>query len=594
MSLPQKSSIPPLLEILEKSSFITFESDDQRDSLNSSLLKEWIESEKDLETILTEKKLVTAAEIALAQRSLEMGIDCVNLDVADPEPEALATMTAGFAYKNRIVPLRYEEDVLSVAMHDPFDIILLDEIRLVTQCEIQPLLADEAEIGDAVRRLYGKTAEDIIAGQIAGPAGIVARGGIETIRDYGLDDETLAHDPTVLEAVNQLIIDAVRKNASDIHVEPFAEAIKIRFRIDGVLEDQPAPPRHLQAALISRIKIMSDMDIAQRRLPQDGKIPLRIATLNNRDIDIRVSTVPTVHGESVVLRILDKQSISYGLEQLGLMEESHEQFQRMIRKPHGIILATGPTGSGKTTTLYACLKEINTSEVKIITVEEPVEYDLPGINQMNAHPEIGFTFAAALRHILRQDPDKVLVGEIRDFETAEMAIHTALTGHLVFSTLHTNDAPSAITRLIDMGIEPFLVASTIEGIIAQRLARRVCSYCVEFYRPEPEVLLDMHIDPGTVDKDLEVPRAVGCKECRGRGYRGRIGLFEVITMVPTVREMCIKGITSSAIRQEAMKSAGMHSLRENGWQKIMAGYTTVEEVLRLTPEAEFEFEQIEM
>ncbi|MDE0554345.1 MAG: GspE/PulE family protein, partial [Candidatus Poribacteria bacterium] len=409
-------------------------------------------------------------------------------------------------------------------------------------------------------------------------------------------EKDLSQDPTVIHAVDQMIIDAVRMEASDIHIEPYPTQLKIRFRVDGVLEDQPQPPAYLQSAITSRIKIMAGMDVAERRRPQDGKISRQIGSVGNRQIDLRVSTVPTVatlHGESVVLRILDRQSIEFGLEELGLTADNLELFHRMIRKPHGIILATGPTGSGKTTSLYACLKEINSPDVKIITLEDPVEYELEGINQIQVNPDIDFTFADGLRHILRQDPDKVLVGEIRDYETAEMAIHTSLTGHLVFSTLHTNDAPGAITRLVDMNVEPYLVASTVEGIIAQRLARRVCKACCEMYSPEMHELEGIMGNGGTspIPYDLKIPRAVGCKECRGRGYRGRIGIFEVLFMTEEIRAMALKQASTSEIRRLAIQ-LGMKSLREDGWRKVAAGLTTVEEVIRLTQEDEFDFGEV--
>jgi len=348
---------------------------------------------------------------------------------------------------------------------------------------------------------------------------------------------------------------------------------------------------------------MAGMDVAERRRPQDGKISRQIGSVGNRQIDLRVSTVPTVatlHGESVVLRILDRQSIEFGVEELGLTEDNLQLFQRMIRKPHGIILATGPTGSGKTTSLYACLKEINSPDVKIITLEDPVEYELEGINQIQVNPDIDFTFAIGLRHILRQDPDKVLVGEIRDYETAEMAVHTSLTGHLVFSTLHTNDAPGAITRLIDMNVEPYLVASTVGGIIAQRLARRVCKACCEMYSPDIHELAGLMGNGNSngtnvaIPYDLEIPRAVigsGCKECRGRGYKGRIGIFEVLLMNDEVRSMALKQASTSEIRRLAVQ-LGMKGLREDGWRKVAAGMTTVDEVLRLTQEEEFDFGEV--
>jgi len=537
-------------------------------------------------------KFVDSKSLALAKQALEYGVSCTLLEGIIPESEITERVSASFAYRNKVLPIRLSEGTLTVAMADALDVRLIDEMRLVTECEIEPVLADEGDIEAAIIRAYGKTAAAILSEGIKGPVGAVATLERETIDDFGISEQDLSQDPTVVNAVDQIIIDAVRLGASDIHIEPFPGELKIRYRIDGVLEDQPNPPPHLQSAITSRVKIMANMNVAERRRPLDGKIGVTVQSVGNRQIDLRVSTVPTVHGESVVLRILDKQTISFGLEQLGLLEDNLDQFYRLIQKPHGIILATGPTGSGKTTTLYACLKEVNTPEVKIITIEDPVEYELEGINQIQVNPEINVTFAAGLRHILRQDPDKVLVGEIRDYETAEMGIHTSLTGHLVFSSLHTNDAASAITRLVDMGVEPYLVASTLEGIIAQRLARRVCPHCYEMYTPEPERVQELlGSQTGIITTDLLIPRAVGCKECRGRGYKGRIGLFEVIVMSEELREMTIQSASASQLKRAAMR-LGMKTLREDGWRKVVAGYTTIDEIVRLTQEDEFDIGEV--
>ena len=565
-------------------------------------------SEQDYTDIVAEIKQTGASEaavlskhgvpsnlLALATKSVEYGTSFIQLEGIIPETDVLEKVSPGFAYRNKIVPIELVGDQLTVAMVDVLDVVLIDEIELITGCQITPTLADETDIDEAIVRLYGRTAESLLSAGIKGPVGAAATLERETIDDFGIDEKDLSQDPTVIHAVDQMIIDAVRMGASDIHIEPYPAQLKIRFRVDGVLEDQPQPPAYLQSAITSRIKIMAGMDVAERRRPQDGKISRQIGSVGNRQIDLRVSTVPTVatlHGESVVLRILDRQSIDFGLAELGLTEENLQLFQRMIRKPHGIILATGPTGSGKTTSLYACLKEINTPDVKIITLEDPVEYELEGINQIQVNPDIGFTFAQGLRHILRQDPDKVLVGEIRDYETAEMAIHTSLTGHLVFSTLHTNDAPGAITRLIDMNVEPYLVASTVEGIIAQRLARRVCKACCEMYSPEMHELTGLMSNGNggnlAIPYDLEIPRAVGCKECRGRGYKGRIGIFEVLFMSDEIRSMALKQASTTEIRRLAVQM-GMKGLREDGWRKVSAGLTTVDEVIRLTQEDEFDF-----
>ena len=585
-------------------------------TLNTSSLVEVVRqasviSEQDYIDIIAEIKQTGASEAAvlskhgvppdiltLATKSVEFGTPFTQLEGIFPEAAILEKVPPGLAYRNKIVPIELAGDALTVAMTDVLNVVLIDELQLITSCQIIPVLADETDIDEAIVRLYGRTAESLLSAGIKGPVGATATLARETIDDFGIDEKDLSQDPTVIHAVDQMIIDAVRMGASDIHIEPYPTQLKIRFRVDGVLEDQPQPPAYLQSAITSRIKIMAGMDVAERRRPQDGKISRQIGSVGNRQIDLRVSTVPTVstlHGESVVLRILDRQSIEFGLVELGLTADNLELFQRMIRKPHGIILATGPTGSGKTTSLYACLKEINSPDVKIITLEDPVEYELEGINQIQVNPDIDFTFADGLRHILRQDPDKVLVGEIRDYETAEMAIHTSLTGHLVFSTLHTNDAPGAITRLIDMKVEPYLVASTVEGIIAQRLARRVCKACCEMYSPEMQELAGlMGNNNGSntpIPYDLKIPRAVGCKECRGRGYKGRIGIFEVLLMNDELRAMALKHASTSEIRRRAVQM-GMKGLREDGWRKVAVGQTTVEEVIRLTQADEFDFGEV--
>ncbi len=583
------------------------------DSLVEVMRQASLISEQDYTDIVAEIKQTGASEaavlskrgipsnlLALATKSVECGTSFTQLEGIIPDPDVLEKVSPGFAYRNKIVPIERMGDQLTVAMVDVLDVVLIDEIELITNCHIIPVLADEADIDEAIVRLYGRTAESLLSAGIKGPVGATTTLERETIDDFGIDEKDLSQDPTVIHAVDQMIIDAVRMGASDIHIEPYPAQLKIRFRVDGVLEDQPQPPAYLQSAITSRIKIMAGMDVAERRRPQDGKISRQIGSVGNRQIDLRVSTVPTVatlHGESVVLRILDRQSIDFGLEELGLTEENLQLFQRMIRKPYGIILATGPTGSGKTTSLYACLKEINSPDVKIITLEDPVEYELEGINQIQVNPDIGFTFAQGLRHILRQDPDKVLVGEIRDYETAEMAIHTSLTGHLVFSTLHTNDAPGAITRLIDMNVEPYLVASTVEGVIAQRLARRVCRACCEMYSPDMHELTGLmgngngNGNSTAIPYDLKIPRAVGCKECRGRGYKGRIGIFEVLLMTDEIRSMALKQASTSEIRRLAVQM-GMKGLREDGWRKVAAGLTTVDEVIRLTQEDEFDFVEV--
>ena len=530
------------------------------------------------------EEFVSAADLELAARSQEYGVPCVRLNGHGEDQEVVGKIRANYAYRYKVAPVGMDGDKLIVAMADPLDIELIDELRVVTGHDVVPLLGEQTDIEDAIRRYYGQSTEQLISGQLAGPSGSVSIETVEEIHDYGMQADVLARDPTVKEAVNQIIIDAVSEGATDIHVEPFEDRLQIRFRLDGILEERTSPPKHLQAAISSYIKLTSEMNIAETRRPQDGRIQVRIATLGQREIDIRVSTVPTIWGESIAMRILDKNMVRLGLRELGLLDRDFELFQKMIHKPWGIILATGPTGSGKTTSLNAILNEIKDVGTKIITVEDPVEYDMDGVNQIGVNAEIDVTFARALRHILRQDPDKVMVGEIRDLETAEMAIHTSLTGHLVLSSLHTNDAPQAITRMISMGVDPYLVSSTLEGVIAQRLPRRVCRACAQMEPPTAEELRAMGVNPDLADSDWRVPRPVGCDQCRGTGYKGRIAMFEIMQMTDPLRELALENASAMQIRQEAVK-AGMRSLRDDGWQKALSGITTIEEVLRLTPSA---------
>jgi type II secretion system protein E len=387
----------------------------------------------------------------------------------------------------------------------------------------------------------------------------------------------MAFEAPVVRLVNLLIDEAVTSEASDIHVEPFEERLRVRYRVDGILYDRESPPRKLQAALTSRIKLMAEMNIAERRLPQDGRIRV---TAGGRRVDIRVSTVPTVHGESLVMRLLDRSSVFLPFNRLGFSPAVAESYEALIRRPHGILLVTGPTGSGKTTTLYAALDKINSPDKKIITIEDPVEYQLTGVNQIPVRAKIGLSFAAGLRHIVRQDPDVIMVGEIRDLETAEISIQAALTGHLVLSTLHTNDAPSAIARLQDMGAEPYLVASVLNCVLAQRLVRRVCATCRAPYEPEARDLLAIGVADAT---GVELFRGKGCEDCRGTGYRGRVGIYELFVITEDARGLILAKRPSGEIRRHAIER-GMVTLRDDGWAKARAGITTVEEILRVTQE----------
>jgi len=494
------------------------------------------------------------------------------------EPMLFDQLSVQFMKESKFIPAYLEDNTLTVIMSNPLDFYTLDAIRLATNHEVKVLIGEESEILQAIERSYGSGAtsmEKIIE-------------DIDGIPEYQAEDEEnvdhlrdMASEGPVIRLVNLIISRAIERRASDIHFEPFEDNFRVRYRIDGVLHDVESPPRRLQAAIISRVKIMAKLNIAERRLPQDGRIMLRV---KGKEIDFRVSSVPTIHGESLVLRILDKSSIVLDVEQLGFSDDTLKGFNELIQFPHGIILVTGPTGSGKTTTLYCALQKINSPEKKIITVEDPVEYQLRGVNQIQVKPSIGLTFANALRSIVRQDPDVILIGEIRDAETAEIAIHSALTGHLVLSTLHTNDAPSAITRLIDMGMEDYLLSSTIIGILAQRLVRVACPSCQEPYFPDPAILKEMRLDGADLES-FRIHEVKGCQNCSQTGYLGREGIFEFLRISDEIQKLILEKKDSNIIKEAARKK-GMRTLREDGWLKVQQGTTTVSEVLRVTQEEE--------
>ena len=487
-------------------------------------------------------------------------------------------LSVQFMKESKFIPSRLVGEELTVIMSNPLDFYTMDAIRLATNHDIRVLAGREADILWAIDQFYGSgvtSMEKIIE-------------DMESIPDYQAEDEEnvdhlrdMASEGPVIRLVNLIITRAIETRASDIHFEPFEDQFRVRYRIDGVLHDVESPPKRLQAAIVSRVKIMAKLNIAERRLPQDGRIMLRV---KGKEIDFRVSSVPTIHGESIVLRILDKSSILLEIEKLGFPEDTQERFGQLVQRPHGIILVTGPTGSGKTTTLYCVLGKINSPEKKIITVEDPVEYQLKGVNQIQVKPSIGLTFANALRSIVRQDPDVILIGEIRDAETAEIAIQSALTGHLVLSTLHTNDAPSAITRLIDMGMEDYLLSSTIIGILAQRLVRVTCPHCREPYSPDPAILREMKVDAGDL-ADLNVVEVKGCENCSNTGYWGRAGIFEFLHVTDDIQRL-ILGKKDSNVIKEAARKNGMRTLREDGWLKVKKGVTTISEVIRVTQEEE--------
>ncbi len=487
----------------------------------------------------------------------------------------LDSLSEKFMRHYRFVPLTLENNVLTIAVSDPYDIYTVDAVRLATNCEVKVNLAREEEILDTVGKLFntdtssmGRIIEDI--GKDADELSFEDDGDVDHLKG-------LASEAPVIRLVNLLITRAIELRASDIHWEPFEGDFKVRYRIDGVLHDVEAPPKRLQAAVISRIKIMAKLNIAERRLPQDGRIKLRVL---GKEIDFRVSTLPTMFGESVVLRILDRESVILDLEKLGFPQYDLQKFRDLINRPYGIILVTGPTGSGKTTTLYAALSEINSPEKKIITVEDPIEYQLGGVNQVQVKSTIGLSFANILRSILRQDPDIIMIGEIRDAETAEIAIHAALTGHLVFSTLHTNDAAGAVTRLLEMGMENYLISSSMLGIMAQRLVRVICPECKEIYTPEIGVLEELEVDKQEA-KGQTVFRGRGCERCAGTGYRGRQGIYELLPINDDIRELILEKAPSNAIKDKG-RSFGMKTLREAGWDKVRRGISTVSEVLRVT------------
>jgi len=556
----------------------------------SFLMEKGMVQKEDLERVLppnqpigdlsVEEQLINAGLLSPEQfRSAAeefFGVPFASQDDFPKEAVLFDHLSTQFMKESKFIPSRLTDNTLTVIMSNPLDFYTIDAIRLATHYEIHVLAARENEVLEAIERFYGVGAtsmEKIIE-------------DTETVPEYRVEDEEnvdhlrdMASEGPVIRLVNLIITRAIELRASDIHFEPFEDQFRVRYRIDGVLHDVESPPKRLQAAIASRVKIMAKLNIAERRLPQDGRIMLRV---KGKEIDFRVSSIPTIHGESIVLRILDKSSIVLDIQTLGFPEDTLGGFADLIQRPHGIILVTGPTGSGKTTTLYCALEKINSPEKKIITVEDPVEYQLSGINQIQVKPAIGLTFANALRSIVRQDPDVILIGEIRDAETAEIAIHSALTGHLVLTTLHTNDAPSAITRLIDMGTEDYLLSSTVIGILAQRLVRVACPFCREPYSPSPAVLKEMKLNSSDL-AGLKVSEVKGCEKCSNTGYWGRTGIYEFLKMTDDIQKL-ILGKKDSNIIKEAARRNGLRTLREDGWLKVKQGITTISEVLRVTQE----------
>jgi type II secretion system protein E len=513
-------------------------------------------------------------ETLLKVTSEQLSMPMVDLSDVTIDVETLRSLPAKLVYRKNLVPISRQDGTLTVATSDPFDLYAFDELRLLTGLAIQPVLATEEEIAKIIKAHYGvagDTIEEMSAVGDENAVGIIGQASAETE-----DLLEMAQEASVIKLVNEVFLEAVNERASDIHIEPYEKALKIRYRIDGVLHEAAMPPQlsRFQAAIISRIKILANLNIAEKRLPQDGRIKFQVGA---RQIDVRVSVIPMLFGEGIVMRLLDKATVLYSLPQLGMAEDTFAVFEDLIGRPHGIVLVTGPTGSGKTTTLYAALQQIVSPAVKLLTVEDPVEYHLDGVNQIQVSPKIGMTFAKGLRAILRHDPDVVMIGEIRDLETAEAAIQASLTGHLVFSTLHTNDACSAVTRLLDMGVEPFLVSSTLAAAMAQRLVRTICQDCKEEYEPDREQFPpDFKLEPGA-----RLYRGVGCRKCRETGFRGRTGIYELVLIDDEIREKIMARVAAGDITRTAVKN-GLRLLREDGWMKVRAGITTPGEVMRST------------
>lgn len=524
--------------------------------------------------VLVEQGIVSKIEV-LKTVAMQLGMDVIALADHEISPEVIKQVPAAIARRYKVVPVFDSENTLSVALSDPLNIETLDSLRYLLKRNVDGVVAADEEISEALEKYYGhaeKSMEEILDQDRGESADVQVRMDDTT-------DETVATDvdAPIIKLVSLIIMEAQRSRASDIHVEPLETRFRIRYRIDGVLREVEPPPKRLQAVILSRIKLMAGMKLSEKRVPQDGRIRINVA---GEDLDLRVSTVPSSHGESIVMRILNKQSLLLGLPKLGLFADDQQIFERLISSPEGILLLTGPTGSGKTTTLYACLNHLNRPDRKIITVEEPVEYRISGINQVQVRADIGLTFPAVLRSIMRQAPNIIMVGEIRDFPTAEIAIEASLTGHLVFSTLHTNDAPSAIPRLMDLGVKPFLLASSIKATIAQRLVRVICEKCAVPYKPT-EREMSVLGSAAAQFKDIKLLKGKGCAACGQTGYRGRKGLYEIFVINDEVQEMIYNKTPLIQLRARA-RELGMRTLREDGLRKVVSGITTLDEVLGAT------------
>jgi len=524
---------------------------------------------------LVANKVIRPADVTQA-KAAQFGAEVVNLGTAQIPDDVIALIPRNTARKYRVIPVFRTEDKVAIAIADPSDLNTIDSLGHILHAEVELRVASEQDIENALNKYY--------AGEKKGKSNEAFDEVIQELTLSEVDASKLGDDGIEVDAdaplirlVNQLIVDAFKLRASDIHLEPLAKKFRLRYRIDGVMQEMKSPPKRLQAPIIARLKIQAGMSISEHRVPQDGRIQSKVGT---KLIDLRVSCLPTNHGESIVMRILDKEGLKLGLPELGFFTDDQQTFERLIALPDGILLVTGPTGSGKTTTLYSCLNFINRPDRKLITVEDPVEYVLSGINQVQVNDMIGFTFASALRSILRQAPNVVMIGEIRDMETASIAINASLTGHLVFSTLHTNDAPGAVARLVDIGVKPFLVASSTRCLMAQRLVRKICKKCVGPYQPSDYEMNMLGLTPEDV-KNANLQKGRGCGNCNGTGHRGRMGIFEIFVIDDEARKLIYDRVPTNVLRQRA-REMGMRTLREDGIRKVLAGQTTPEEVIRAT------------
>jgi type IV pilus assembly protein PilB len=525
--------------------------------------------------LLVANKVIRPADVTQA-KAAHFGAEVVQLSELRIPDEVIAAVPRHIARKYRVVPVFLHDNTVTVAIADPSDLATIDSLTHLLQKDVDLRVASEQDIEAALSKYYGGRGDSVVGKMIQD----LTESEVELAAPTALtaeDAATVAADAPLIRLVNQIIVDAFKMRASDIHLEPLPKRFRLRYRIDGVLHEMKAPPKRLQPSIIARLKIQSNMSISEHRIPQDGRIQ---TSVGNKTIDLRVSCLPTNHGESIVMRILDKEGLRLGLGELGFFTDDQQTFERLIGLPDGILLVTGPTGSGKTTTLYSCLHFINRPDRKIITVEDPVEYILAGINQVQVNETVGLTFAAALRSILRQAPNVIMIGEIRDLETATIAINASLTGHLVFSTLHTNDAPSAVTRLIDIGVKPFLVASSTRALMAQRLVRKVCRKCSHPQPPTDVELRTLNIDPAQAQKATFL-KGRGCGDCSNTGYRGRMGIFEIFVIDDEARKLIYEKVPASVLRARA-REMGMRSLREDGVRKVLAGLTTPDEVIRAT------------